>query len=512
MISTLPDLWLPQTRALADTTAAIADGEQRICLTLPTGGGKSRIACELIRDWLHVGYKVSVYTNRKMLLDQLSRVVSEFGLNHGIRNATVPLDKLPCDSPLQVSSIQTEASRVLKKKVWQLHAADRVLIDEAHLQTGNTARQIIDLHIAQGAAVVGLTATPLDLWDIYTHLVVGGTNSELRDCGALVTAKHYGCEEPDTKRIKKSTVEMTENDVKKVFNVQHVIGHIFNRYDELNPDRLPSIGFAPGVAESIWLADEFRKRGIEAAHIDGEACMYEGKRYDSDPDIRREVMRAWRAGEVKIVWNRFVLREGIDAPFIEHMVLATILSSLQSYLQSVGRGLRASPSTGKTHLTIQDHGGHWWRHGSVNANRQWEVGLTERIVAGMREEKLRNKTEREPLRCPKCGLVVLGTKCACGFEIASRTRPVIMETGEIKEHTGEIFTRRHERHAPNTQDLWEAMYYRSKAYKKGRTFRAAMGLFAHENGYYPPRNLHLMPKDERDLFRLVKDVPRENLL
>lgn len=510
MIASLPGLWIPQQRAIEQTTAALADGHRRICLTLPTGGGKSRIACELIRDWLHVGYKVSLYTNRKMLIEQLKETLRKFGLDHGTRSAdALDHSEMPTDQALQVSSIQTECSRVLKKKTWQLHQADRILIDEAHLQGGATAKTLMDMHLLQGASYVGLTATPLDIGHMYDHLIVAGTNSELRECGALVVAHHKAIGEPDMKKVRKETWDLSEGDVRTVMNLQHIVGSIIENYRAFNPEQKPTIGFAPGVPDSIWLCEQFRAAGIEAAHIDGTTCCYKGERYDSDADVRKRIMDDWRDGEIKVVWNRFVMREGIDAPFIEHMILATIFGSIQSYLQSVGRGLRASPSTGKTRCIIQDHGGNWWRHGSANANQEWELGMTEAIKQGMRQERLRGKKEREPLCCPKCKSVILTSKCACGFTIETKSRPVIQEDGTLTDVGGDIFTPRPTKMMANTESKWKEHYFRGR--NGNKTFRQVREQFRHDNGYYPPENIPLMPKNERDWFRKVKDVPRSDL-
>ena len=308
MISTIPDLWPCQTRSIEQVTNALVDGQKRVCLCLPTGMGKSRVACELIRDWLVVGYKVSLYTNRKMLIDQLSDTLSQFGLSHGMRSAThMETERPSCDN-LQVSSIQTEASRVLKKKTWQLHEADRIIVDEAHLNAGAQAKQILDMHVSRGAAYVGLTATPLDIGHLYDNLIIGGTVAEGRECGALVPALHYGPDEPDTSKIKKDTCEYTENDVRKVMQIQTVFGRILEWFNILNPERKPTICFAPGVPESIWLCEEFEKHGITAAHIDGQSCVYKGERYDSERDVRKEILRASKSGEISVLCNRFVLR------------------------------------------------------------------------------------------------------------------------------------------------------------------------------------------------------------
>jgi superfamily II DNA or RNA helicase len=498
-------LWPPQQRAISQVTDALADGHRRICLAMPTGAGKSRVACELIRDWLMADFKVSLYTNRKMLIEQLMKTLSAFGLKFGVRAAGHEDDR---DMPLQISSIQTEGSRVLKKKRWRLHEANRVLIDEAHLNAGDTAAQLIDMHIEQGASIVGLTATPLDIGHMYEHLIVPTSNAELRGCGALIAASHYGPDEPDCRRIKKDTVEFTEADVRKVMQVHRIFGRVLEWFEILNPSHKPTILFAPGVPESIWFAEEFSKRGIEAAHIDGQTCFYKGERHDSGREIRDEILRASRDGEVKIICNRFVLREGIDAPWLAHGIFATIFGSLQSYLQSGGRLLRNHHSMDS--VTIQDHGGNWWRHGSLNADREWELGDTERIVQGLREERIRSGAEREPFNCPACHKIMVTAKCGCGFQITKRSRPVMMDNGVLKEHGGSVFKPRFTRHEPNTQELWEKMYFRSKN-GKGKTFTQARGLFFYENGYWPPGDLPYMPKNDKDWFAHVKDVPRSEL-
>jgi len=467
----------------------------------------------LIRDWLHVGYRVSLYTNRKMLIEQLSRVLSEFGLQHGLRTASnIEQGEIPCESPLQISSVQTEASRTLKKKVWQLHAADLVLIDEAHLNAAETPQELCRMNLENGATIVGLTATPLDLGHMYDHLICAATNSELRECGALVPAVHYGPDEPDTRKIKKAEWEYTENDVRKVMKVHNIFGRVLEWFNKLNPDRRPTLCFAPGVPESIWLCEQFNAAGISAAHIDGRTCVYQGERHDSDPEIRREIMRASKSGEITILCNRFVLREGIDAPWLAHGIFATVFGTLQSYLQSGGRLLRAY--RGKEFVTVQDHGGNWHRHGSLNADRHWQLGDTDAIVQGLRLEALRNKQktgEAEPMRCPQCARILMTSKCSCGFAVGLRTRPVFQEDGKLREMTGEIFKRRQTKTLPNTQEIWTRTYHRAKNSRKGMTFNQARGLFFYENHYWPPEHMPFMPTKERDWFRKVADVPRSDL-
>lgn len=504
-------LWNHQQRGINDILDAIDAGHKRICVTSPTGGGKTRMICELIDVWLGRGLRSSIYTNRKMLVEQASRVLTSHGLEHGIRAAGYEHDH---ELPVQISSIQTEASRVLKRKTWDLHDAQRVVVDEAHLHNNRTAIELLNQHLANGAVIVGFTATPLELGGIYDHLIVAGTNSELRECGALVRCHHYGPDEPDLKHIGKVPLgqDLSEAQNRKAIMVNGVFGRVFKWWKQLNPDAKPTILFAPGVAESVWFAEQFHANGVSAAHIDGEEVWWNGQTHRTSREIRQEVLDASRAGDCPVICNRFVLREGIDAPWLAHGIFATVFGSLQSYLQSGGRLLRFFP--GQNSVTLQDHGGNWWRHGSLNADREWNLFYTSGIISGLREDKFREKKEREPVRCPKCGLIILSMACSCGFElkVSKKSRPVVQADGALKEMHGDIFKVRRVTQKPDGEKIWERMYWRSRTEKGDKTFRAAAALFATENNWgWPDHHWCLMPTDPLDWYRKVKDVPMEKL-
>jgi len=448
----------------------------------------------------------------------LSGNLMKGGLYHGIRAAGYEDER---DHPFQVSSIQTEHSRVNKKKTWELHEADLVMVDEAHIQTGNSAKNIMDSHHEEGgAAVIGFTATPLGLSGIYDHLIIAGTMSELRECGALVPAIHYAPDEPDLKAFQRlrEGLDPTESQQRKAMMTPSIFGRVWEWYCKLNPQGRPCILFGPGVNESLWFAEQFKGRDIKAAHIDGNDIWIDGTWYKSDIGARSELKDRTKAGEIKVVCNRYVLREGVDWPWIEHVILAFIPGSLQTYLQTVGRGLRASP--GKKELIVQDHGGAWWRHGSINANREWDLEFTDEIVYGLRAERLRKKKMSEPFRCPRCGRTWMkGTTCltawgGCGFDLGvrKRSRPVVGTDGQLREMTGDIFRPRRISTAPNGPELWKKMYFRSCTDKGDRSFRAAAALFAQENQWgWPDPQWPFMPTNEMDWFRHVREIPREHL-
>ena len=497
-----------QVRAFAETTAAIDGGAKRICVTSPTGSGKTLMMTDLalwarIRKWL-----VVLYTYRRMLFDQTVRHWEAAGIDVGKR-ASGHFKELHKD--VQLCMTQTERSRVYTRQDRNLHDANLVLVDEAHNQKSDSMRQIMADHIEAGATVIGYTATPLDICDLYDELIVAGTVREGFADGYLVPASMFAPDEPDLKHIRQYQVgeDLSEPDNVRAIMRPGVFGRVLTWYRKLNPDGRPTILFGPDVKGSLFFAEQFSKAGIKAAHIDGNDVWIDGEFHESDSLIREQVLNGSQCGDIKVVCNRFVMREGIDAPWLSHGILATVFGSLTSYLQSCGRPLRAAD--GKDKVTIQDHGGNWWRHGSVNAVREWSLELTNHRVVSERQERIREKLDPHPIACPACAKVrESGRKCPfCGYESHIRSRVVVQVNGDLKPVPGDVLRPRYRRLKTDTAALWLSMYYRMK--KAGRTFRQAEGLFCHENGYFPPHTLPLMPREFGDWFRRVEDVPAECL-
>ena len=396
----------------------------------------------------------------------------------------------------------------MRRKITHLHDAQLVIVDEAHMQKGKMADAILTEHRQAAANIVLVTATPIDLGlvaGVEPKLVVAGKTSELRRRGALVPARHFGPDEPDTRKVRKQVWEYTENDVRKIMMVQGIFGRVLTEFRRLNPDQRPTILSAPGVQESIWFAQQLTAAGVRSAHIDGKDCWIDGEFHRSDMDVRQQILDGSKDGSIKVVCNRFVLREGIDAPWLAHAIFATIFGSLQSYVQSGGRLLRAFP--GLESVTIQDHGGNWHRHGSLNADRLWNLAWTEAMVQGLRQERMRRKEEAEPFLCPQCKQVLTCSECPCGFKVTRKVRPVVQHDGTIREHEGDSYRPRVTVKKDDTERLWERMYYRAKNSRNEMTFKQARGHFFKEQHYYPPETLRLMPLDELDWYRTVKDVP-----
>lgn len=519
--------WPHQTYAIDRIFQLIDSGCRRILVTSPTGGGKSLIqfkaALKFIED-LRSG--VALFASRKFLIEQMCRGLKAVNVPYGVRAANHDGSR---HEPFQVCSIQTEFSRVVKRHQWEPHDCGMFIVDEAHMnEDGNMCQSVYKRYIDNGAVKVGFTATPLGLGGGYDELVVAGTNGDLRACGALVPATHFGCSEPDMRHIRKYQIgeEISEGDNVKAIMAPGIVGRVLQKYRELNPQGLPAIGFGPGVAESFGFAEAFVEAGIPAAHIDGDRVWINGEWMVSNEDSRGKLLEMSRTNQVRIVWSRFVLREAVDMPWLRHGIFATVFGSLQSYLQSGGRLLRSCPPVGKDSVTVQDHGGNWWRHGSLNADRNWRLGATDRVMANLRTDEYGGTGEPgdppppEPFLCKACNTVLILRRIMqnfmavcprCGHEMdfRRRSRPVIQKDGELVEHVGNIFSRRRTEVRPDTHQRWRNYFFRAR--NGNMTFHQAAGLFYHENGYYPPRTLPLMPHTAWDWYLPVKSVPFERL-
>lgn len=490
-------------------------GVRKMIFTSPTGGGKTKVMIALLK----MGKRAVLYTHRKFLREQLEGVLTDAGVRFGVRASKVEPALL---RDIQISSIQTENSWVLNQKRRELHDAEIVIIDEGHDNKAETAREIIQRHYDAGAVTIIFTATPVDMEGMADELIVAGNNTELRECGALLPCTVYAPNEPHAPKVK-PTVDgrYTEKAVEGAMRRMTLHGKVFEWWKKLNPEALPAIGFACSVETSLGWAKDFYKRGVTAAHIDGDDIWINGEYYFADSAARAQVLDESRKGGIKVVWNRYVMREGIDCPWFYHGILATIFGSVASYLQSVGRLLRNfRPESWDVYgpyeqVILQDHGGNWWRHGSPNSDRVWELGDSSRVLHMRRERRLREKKEPEPLVCPKCtGLREYGRECPhCGHVSRRRARYLVQTDGTLVETQGDIFKpRRLAEKKPSNIAAWERCYWRAYKSKNQMTFLQAEALYARENGWRWPRgDFPLMPQRELDWFERVCDVPMHRL-
>ena len=148
--TTGPARWPHQVSGGLEVLTAHDRGTQAVLLTSPTGGGKGLMICDQIAQRVAEGWHAILYTNRKLLLEQLSGVLAAAGIEHGIRASGYRNDR---DMPVQLSSIPTEQARTVRSNKWPLHGDGKkclAVIDEAHLNKADTAAELIRRHKEAG--------------------------------------------------------------------------------------------------------------------------------------------------------------------------------------------------------------------------------------------------------------------------------------------------------------------------------------------------------------------------
>ncbi len=119
--------------------------------------------------------------------------------------------------------------------------------------------------------------------------------------------------------------------------------HVANR----NAD-WPTLIFATSVEHAQTVAALLNTKGVMARAVSG----------GTDRAVRRRVVDDFRAGEVQVLVNYGVFREGFDAPKTRAILVARPVYSPNLYFQMIGRGLRGPKNGGSERclvINVQDN-------------------------------------------------------------------------------------------------------------------------------------------------------------
>jgi superfamily II DNA or RNA helicase len=148
-----PQLRSYQEHAIAGVEAAFAAGFRAPLIPLPTGGGKTVVAGEIIKREAERGTRVLFLAPRRELVHQASRKLADVGLNHGIILAGDSRHNIY--SRIQVGSVDTVRARSAKLTTLD---PDLIVIDECHLYVTDVRKKLLDRW--PNARRLGLSATP----------------------------------------------------------------------------------------------------------------------------------------------------------------------------------------------------------------------------------------------------------------------------------------------------------------------------------------------------------------
>lgn len=344
---------------------------------LPTGAGKTRVATAIIQRAVAKGNPVLFICDREELIEQTSRAFDAAGIDHGVIQGI----HWRCRPhlPVQIATAQT-----LARRRWP--HAKLVIWDECHTIYKSVLKKMDEWNAVK---FLGLTATPLTKgmgkhWDA---LVVGATTRGLIESGYLCNYMVYGPPPADLSKVKTVRGDYDQKQLSEAVNRKNIIGDVVTTWLSLGEGR-KTICFAVDVAHSKHLVSEFQGYGVPAAHIDAY----------TDTEDRRDALRAFAAGEIKIISCVDILTKGYDQPQASCLIMARPTKSRTVYIQQAGRVLRTAP--GKDNAIILDHGGNTERHGFPCDS------LPGRLCDGVKSDTgAKEKQERKPSTCPKCHFV-----------------------------------------------------------------------------------------------------------
>lgn len=493
-----------QIRAVEELREGDNRGIRRQLVMMPTGGGKSLVSCMVIESAIKHGSKCLFVAARRELVFQKSNHLKNFGIKHGVIMSGESSDR---NSPVQVASLQTLHARSIRKQRQPLPAADVVIIDEAHGAVSETYLEFLDHY--KDAAILGLSATPArgdgsGLGQAFDRIVVGATYEELRNLGFIVPLRVYAPYDKELLNALAHTAkgrEFSDREAAGIVYRPRLVGRVVEHWKQICPERLTAV-FCATIAHAQGLREEFSRAGVEADVIHSKM----------DRKDRKEVMRAFGEGEIRVLCNVDVLTEGVDIPPCSCAVLARPTRSLIRFRQAVGRILRPFP--GKTDAIILDHAGAVYGLGFPDTDIDWPL----EAEAGWREKNESKPTKPGeqpppvPTICKKCGYAWVresyAQPCpACGNSVSFWKKKTHTEDGYLTEIN---------RDGPTLADSPESKRaYWDKAmaiaYHKGKSFWVARAIYKDHYKEEPPQDSKYLPKSKAKWNERIADAVPEFL-
>jgi superfamily II DNA or RNA helicase len=158
--------------------------------------------------------------------------------------------------------------------------------------------------------------------------------------------------------------------------------------------------FTPTVALAERTEWELNGAGVASASLSG----------NTPGEERKRIIDLFRAGKIMVLASCLVLTEGFDAPNVSCCIMARRAGHVGTYIQMVGRVLRAAP--GKERALVVDLTGALHQHGMPTLDREYDLH-GEGIKKGEKSIK--------PWQCPACGAfsAVAYTVCPrCGHSLS----------------------------------------------------------------------------------------------
>jgi len=384
----LPPLHDFQEEVLQGMRALVASGtiRRRAVISLPTGGGKTRVAVEgavrLVLEPDAERRSVVWVAQTDELCEQAVQAFRQVWINLGARGTDLRIVRLwggnpnPAvqdpDKPLVVvASIQTLNSRMGREALAWLRKPGLVVVDECHHAITPSYTNLLRWLDAAGARraaededeppFLGLSATPFRVDDQESERLARrfdsrwlphdqeGLYSRLRDQGVLAQADYEPLETGASLLDEEIERLATLPEPWEGFDFENILEQINRRLggDARRSQRLVEriqkgselsvLLFANSVEHCEEMSLRLNHAGVSAAAVSGE----------TPKAARRYFLDRFRSGEIRVLCNHTVLSTGFDAPKTDMILISRQVFSPVRYMQMVGRGLRGEKNGGK---------------------------------------------------------------------------------------------------------------------------------------------------------------------
>ena len=325
---------------------------------LPTGGGKTIIFSEIVRQYLKLKKKkVVVLTHRIELCNQTSKVLSDFGVLNKVVNSKASLDDQEHYS-CYVAMVETLNNRLLDDKL-DISDVGLVIIDEAHY---NSFTKL--LKFFSSSFILGVTATPLSsninlpMTDNYNELIVGESISELIKNNFLARANLYTYNVGLTSLIVGANGDYTVKSSEELYTNNDMLSKLLLAYEERCLNKKTLI-FNNGINTSLIVYDTFKKAGFNIRHLDNTATKKQ----------RSETLKWFKDTRDAILTSVSILTTGFDEPTVKCIMINRATKSLTLYYQMIGRGSRLLKD--KNTFEVIDLGNNFYRFGEWGSDIDW---------------------------------------------------------------------------------------------------------------------------------------------
>ena len=403
-----------------------------VCLVIPPGGGKTRIAAAICERVVMNEKQALFIPPRRALVTQSHAAFEALGLRSGIYMAGMEFDPR---HKIDIASIDTITSRIEKEYSQGrelLKTASVIFFDEGHVYASKERAALIN-DIRTGVygpkkKIILLTGTPCTgsgggLGNICEKLIVPVTMRELIDQGYLLQPRYFSAPMPDLSHVKKSGDDLNQKQLGEAYDKPKIVGSVVENWLRIAPGT-STVVFAPTRANATHLAEQFEAVGVKTAYVDAL----------TDNDERDEIFEKIQQGEIQVVCNVLVIGMGVDLPRLETVVFATKTKSVTRWVQGVCRPDR--PWGDQKFYTVIDHGGMYDdpNLGAVEDIADWDLAPKQKVQDRIEKRKKENKELKE-IKCPKCPAIFKAAhRCPrCGYQLKQKSEPLDYYEADLQE-------------------------------------------------------------------------------